>query len=244
MKYEPYQVWGRHPEVEATLETRAEGDLPEMESTKQLVKLVSEIYQPGMRILDVGCNVGHYLRGLRRLDPIIRYTGVDAYTYYIEKAKLIFGEDEHTDFYVKDIMQPLFPADPFDIVFCCNVLLHLPYFEDPIRNLVQSTKRVCLVRSLFGENTTIVKRVVRDVFDDNGNPLDFVYQNTYKLDRVVEYIEKDLGSRVEVIEDEFSLEVIANEFTRVKKGCGTRIVDGKQVDGNVIFEWKFLRISP
>ncbi|MBA7689002.1 hypothetical protein ES703_97494 [subsurface metagenome] len=112
VKYEPWQVWERQPEIESTLELRAKAELPEMESTKQLVKLISEVYRPGMRILDVGCNVGHYLHGLRRLDPKLCYVGVDAYPYYIEKAKAIFGEDDKTTFLVKDIMKPLFPT-PF-----------------------------------------------------------------------------------------------------------------------------------
>ena len=242
VKYEPWQIWRRKPEVEATLEGRATGDLPEMESTKQLVELVSQVYRPGMRVLDVGCNVGHYLRGLRKLDPDICYVGVDAYPYYIEKAKAILGEDERTSFLVKDILQPLFPDSPFDIVFCCNVILHLPYFEVPVRNLVESTKHVCFIRTLLGENTTIVKLIRNHVFDAKGEPLDYSYQNTYKLDQVVDYATKDLGCRVEVIEDQFNPRVITNEFTRVKKGSGTRIVDGKQVDGNIIFEWKFLKI--
>ena len=49
------------------------------ESTKQLVQLVSQIYKPGMSVLDVGCNVGHYLLGLRKKFPTLDYTGVDAY---------------------------------------------------------------------------------------------------------------------------------------------------------------------
>jgi len=244
MIYEPWQVWGRQPEVEGTLEGRATGDLAEMECTKQLVSLVSEVWKPDMRILDVGCNVGHYLRGLRRLNPNIDYAGVDAFPHYIEKAKAIFGEDERTAFQVMSIMEPLFPNDPFDIVFCCNVILHLPDFKLPIRNLVESTKKVCFVRMLLGENTTIVKRIGDHVFEDNNDPSDFVYQNTYKLEHVVDFITKDLGCDVEVIEDEFNPEVLADDFTRVDKRSGTRIQGGKQVDGNIIFEWKFLKITP
>ena len=242
-KYESWQVWGRQPEVEATLELRAKAELPEMESTRQLVTLISGVYQPGMRILDAGCNVGHYLLGLRRLDPGVRYVGCDAYPYYIDKAKAIIGEDDKTTFLVKDIMQPLFPDDPFDIVYCCNVLLHLPYFEIPMRNLVESTRRFCFVRTLLGQNTTLVKLVRNPVFNASGEPLDYSFQNTYKLDRVVDFITRDLGCSVEVIEDEFRPEVIAKEFTSVKKGIGTKILDGKQVDGNIIFEWKYLKIT-
>lgn len=243
MKYEPWQIWGRKPVVEATLEARARGDLPEMECTKQLVRLVSNVYQPGMRILDVGCNCGHYLRSLRRLDPNICYVGIDAYPYYIEKAKAIFTEDERTAFLVRDIMEPLFPYSPFDIVFCCNVILHLPPdFKIPIRHLVESTKGVCFIRTLLGENTTIVKRIHSHDFDAQGNPLDFTYQNTYETDWVVDYV-KSLGCSCEVIDDEFKPEVLANEFTQFKKGFGTRVVGGKQADSNIIFEWKWLRIT-
>jgi SAM-dependent methyltransferase len=240
--YEPWQVWGTRSEVEATLVARATGDLPEMESTKQLVKLVSEVYEPNMRILDVGCNVGHYLRGLRRLDPAVNYVGVDAYSTYIEKAKAIYGQSERVAFYVKDIMQPIFPENPFDVVFCCNVILHLPDFKTPVRNLLESTKSVCLIRTLIGEHTTIVKRLNKHVFDKEGNPLDYTYQNTYEENYFVNYI-KDLGWNVEVIDDEFDPEVLNNEFISVKKGSGTRIVGGKQADGDIIFQWKFIKIT-
>lgn len=242
MKYEPWQYWAVKPEGEAVLEARARGELPEMECTQQLVRLISQVYQPGMRILDVGCNVGHYLPALRRLDPDINYVGVDAYPIYIEKAKAIFGENERTAFLVKDIMEQLFPDRPFDIVLCCNLIVHLPDFRLPVRNLLESTKGVCFIRTFLGEKTTLVKYVEKHEFDAEGNPLAFRYLNTYNVDYFVNYI-KDLGWKVKVIEDEFRPEVIADEFTRVKKGAGTRIVNGKQADANIIYEWKFVEIT-
>lgn len=69
-----WKQWGKRPnDSERTLIERAKGNLSEMESTKQLVKLVSEIYEPGMRVLDVGCNTGHYLRGLRKISSNLDY---------------------------------------------------------------------------------------------------------------------------------------------------------------------------
>ena len=73
-----WQQWGKRPECELTLADRANESLPEMESTKQLVSLVSEVYKPGMRILDVGCNVGHYLKSLRRVLPLQFYYSLAA----------------------------------------------------------------------------------------------------------------------------------------------------------------------
>ncbi|MFC2051120.1 class I SAM-dependent methyltransferase [Chloroflexota bacterium] len=242
MKYEPWQYWAVKPEGEAVLETRAKGNLPEMECTKQLVGLISRVYQPGMRILDMGCNVGHYLLALRGLDTNINYVGADAYPIYIEKAKAIFGENERTAFFVKDIMEPIFPDRPFDIVFCCNLIIHLPDFRLPVRNLLESTKGVCFIRTPLGEKTTLVKYVEKQEFDTEGNPLAFRYLNTYDADYFVNYI-KDLGWKAKIIEDEFCPEVIADEFTHIKKGAGTRIIDGKQADGNIIYDWKFVEIK-
>lgn len=237
-----WKQWAKRPEVEQTLIDRAKGVLPEMESTKQLVTLVRKVYQPGMRVLDVGCNTGHYLRGLRRIDPKLDYTGVDAYAVYIDQAKMVFADDKNVKFEVKDIFEPLFPEQPFSIVFCCNVLLHLPDFRTPVRNLLDSTKNVCFIRALFGEYTTIVKRAMTPVFDNDGDPCDFVYQNTLQQEYFAKFVQA-LGWNIEWIADNFDPNVLASEFNTIKKGRGTRIVDGKQVDGNIIFNWMWAKLT-
>lgn len=238
-----WQIWKNKPEVEESLIKRAKGSLPEMESTKQLVRLVSECYSPGMKILDVGCNVGHYLQGLRRLDAKLDYTGVDAYEHYIEQAREIFRDDNCARFEVRDILEPLFPDEPFDIVFCCNVILHLPDFRLPVRNLLASTKKVCFIRTLLDDYTTIVKRAVTQHFDEKGNPLDFVYQNTWESSYFIEFV-KQLNWNVELISDEFDVSVIEKEFRTVKKGQGTGIVNNRQVVGNIMFNWMWAKVTP
>ena len=243
-----WQQWGKRPEEAENFVDRAVGNLPLMESTKQLVKLISEEYQKGMRILDVGCNVGHYLVGLRTIDSQMDYTGIDAYEYYITQAKKIFAEDKYSNFYVKTIFKPLFPNNPRDIVFCCNVILHLPDFRIPVKNLLSSTKKVCFIRTLLGDHTTIVKstRVSDNIdeieqFDDEGNPLDFIYQNTWNKEYFVNFI-RNLGWKVEILQDEYDPEVFQKEVD-LKKGFGTKILDGKQVYGNILFNWVWLKIT-
>lgn len=239
---EPWQIWADHPESEGTLADRARSKLPEMESTKQLVKLVEEVYQPGMRVLDVGCNVGHYLIGLRRLDPTLKYKGVDAYPVYINKAREIFESDPNSDFEVKDIFQPLFPSDAYDIVYCCNVILHLPEFKTPVKNLLDSTRQVCFIRSLFDNFTTRVQRASGEDFDDNGMPSNFAFQNTWDKSLFTQYVES-LGWKVEFIADEFDASILEVEFETLKKGDGTRVLGGKQIDGNIVFNWSWAKCT-
>lgn len=238
-----WRQWQRRPEVEETLVLRARGERPEMESTKQLVELVREVYRPGMRVLDVGCNTGHYLRGLRRLSPDLDYTGVDAYEAYINPAREIYADDAHSRFEVRDVFEPLFPGETFDIVYCCNVLLHLPDFRTPMRNLLDATSGTCFVRTLIGPQTTVVKHAVAQSFGDSGEPLDFAYQNTWERDYFTGYI-RDLGWNVELIADEFDPSVLDREHTELKGGIGTRIIDGHQLDGNIMFEWWWAKITP
>ena len=244
MSFKAWQQWGKRPfETEVALADRARGVLPEMESTKQLVGLVSKVYQPGMKILDVGCNAGHYLRGLRILDPKMDYTGVDAYKDYIEQAKSIFGNDRYAHFEVKDVLEPLFPNNPFDIVFSCNLIQHLPDFRLPVRNLLASTTRVCFIRTLLGDNTTVVKRAITQKYDDEGEPLDYKYLNTWQSEYFVEFV-KHLGWNIELIDDQFDVSVLQKEYETVKHGHGSRVVDGMQADGNIIFKWSWAKITP
>lgn len=233
------------PESRYNIE-RVKGKLPEMESTKQLVNLISEIYEPGMKVLDVGCNVGHYLMGIRRKFPNLDYTGVDAYDYYIESARKEFSNDTAAKFEVKDIFQPLFPNNPFDIVYCCNVLLHLPDFRKPITNLLKSTKKVCFVRTLLGNHTNLVRSPTKEEYDEDGNPLNYWNFNTWKKDYFIDFISK-LGWKTELISDEFDSTSIQKEYDDIKTDKddkGTRILNNSQVIENVLCNWVWAKITP
>jgi len=247
MKYENWQQWAKRPDqAERTLVDRALGNLPVMESTKQLVKLVSQVYQPNMKILDVGCNVGHYLRSLRSKFPDLDYTGVDAYEHYIEKARIIFKDDKYAYFEKKDIFKPLYQKNPFDIVFCCNVLFHFPDFRIPVKNLLASTKKVCFIRLMLSEFTSIVKLVYEDKYDEEGNPLDYRYYNTWNKEYFIDYV-KSLDWHVQLIPDEFDPTVIQKEFETIKTkkfDMGTKIIDGKQVIENIVANYMWAKITP
>jgi 2-polyprenyl-3-methyl-5-hydroxy-6-metoxy-1,4-benzoquinol methylase len=245
LDFKNWQQWGKMPDkAEPYNIERVKGNLPEMESTKQLVNLVSDVFESGMNILDVGCNVGHYLVGLRRKFPNVDYTGVDAYEQYISQAKEVFKNDQQAKFEQKDIFKPLFPNNPFDIVYCCNVMIHLPDIKRPIENLLNSTKKVCFIRTLIDDYTTIVKSALSDSFDENGEPVDYWYLNTWKKEYVQKII-SNLGWKSEIIDDDFNPKNIEFEYNKVKTDKvdkGTRIESGKQIVENITFNWKWIKI--
>lgn len=247
MGFKDWQQWGKRPdESERHNIHRLSGELPDMECTNQLVKIISEIHKPGMKILDVGCNVGHYLKGIRKQFPNLDYVGVDAYEHYIDIAKNNFENDTHASFTVKDIFKPIFPNQPYDIVYCCNVIQHLPDFRIPITNLLQSTKKCCIVRTFLADYTHIVKSTMSDTFDDEGNPLDFWYLNTWNKKYFSKFINQ-LGWNVEFIKDEFNPKQIQKEFETIKNtdsDVSTRIENGMQIVEDMLENWLWAKITP
>ena len=244
-KQEVWRVWNKDDKVEMRTYKRVTGELPEMESTKQLVELVGQVYTPGMTILDVGCAAGHYYKGLVRLDPALVYTGVDATMKYIEFARKHFKNNTNTRFEYGDIFNLMDLTLKSDIVFCCNVLLHLPDFRIPVRNLLKVTKKHLFIRTLISDKTYLNKFLYTDDFDASGNPTNFVHQNTYSFSLLDAFIKQQGNFGVELIQDKFKALNINKEFSDFsdKQSAVTRVVGDKQIAGNVIFEWQWLKVT-
>lgn len=241
-----WKIWDKDHSVEQRTYKRVTGELPEMESTKQLVELVKEVYVPGMRVLDVGCAAGHYYNGLRRIDENIRYQGVDATVAYIEFARTHFAGNQNTSFEVADIFNlPAEYSGKFDIVLCCNVLLHLPTFQVPLRNLIAASRKYCFVRTLISDKTHLSKLLYSDTFDEKGEPSDFVFQNTYSYELIKKTIQSSGSYEVEIIDDKFDAGSINKEYDNYNavQSAVTRVQNDVQVAGSKVFEWKWVKVT-
>jgi len=241
-----YKVWDRDPAVEQRTFDRAAGNLPEMESAKQLRHLISQVYKPDQLILDVGCAAGHYLNSLESLDPNIKYTGIDATKKYIDFAKENFTNKKNVNFEVADIfkMNDRY-SQSHDVVFCCNVLLHLPSVKIPIENLVNASRGYVFIRTLVSGNTHLSKFLYSDSFDEDGEPNDFVFQNTYSSKYLKNIIEGLNISEFELIEDSFDSAQINAEFSQYKErqSAVTEVLGNKQIAGSKVFEWAWIKIK-
>ena len=246
MKKERWNIWAQDPSVEQRTFKRVTGELQEMESTKQLVELIANIYTPGMKVLDVGCAAGHYYNGVKRIDSNIEYYGVDATVPYIEFAKEHFKENKKTHFQVGDIFNlPEDFANKFDVVYCCNVILHLPSFQRPVENLFKASSKYIFIRTLVSEKTHLSKFLYADTFDVNGDPSDFVHQNTYSANWLEHFI-KALGScEVEFIDDKFDAENINKEYKEYSplQSAVTNVRNDVQIAGSKVFEWKWIKVT-
>lgn len=231
-----WKIWEKSPEYGKALYYKsAIGEADEMESAKAMSKILAQLYSKGMKVLDVGCGAGHYLRSFRsRLDKDIDYTGLDATQHFIDLAKEAFKD---TRFIKGNIFNLDIEDNSYDLVVSSNVILHLPPPPDKaIKELVRVSKKYVVIRTVFGERNYIIKEVRGDI-DKEGEPSSFNFFNMY----TEEYIRNVLkGLKVEVVKDD-----MWKPFDNRKEGgeTATRIVNGMQVSGNLILDWRFIIIE-
>jgi len=254
-----WKLWPKCTSYGDLLFKRAKGELPEMESSKSLVKVMKNIFKSGMSILDVGCGAGHYYRTfLKTWSGNLEYYGVDATEYYIKLAKKAFG-DMKDRFSVGDIYNLSFSDNSFDMVISCNLLLHLPSISKPINECIRVAKKYVIFRTLVGNSTYIIKQVRNknhgkehdvdpaDELDNNGNPRIFNFFNIYSRDYITGCIKKaKKNCKVEFIEDlNFNKKAIMKSHKKEYKGRmgTTRIVDDRQVVDDIICNWNFVKIT-
>jgi SAM-dependent methyltransferase len=239
-----WRIWNKDDKVELRTYQRAVGELPEMESAKQLVEMIKPLYKPETSILDFGCAAGHYYNSVRRLNPNVNYMGADATKTYIAFANTYF-KGTSAKFIEADLFNEHADFGSFDIVYCCNVILHLPDFKTPFRTLINRSKKHVLVRTLISDSTLLSRYLYTDEFDDEGNPLNYVHQNTYSRSLLESYV-KSLGDfKVSFIKDQFDAEQINKEhkdFDTKIKGV-TRVKDNMQIVGSLVFNWEWMLIE-
>jgi len=88
---------------------------------------VAEYYleQPVRSVLDVGCGEGNWLPALRSLRPKIRYTGVDASRYAVER----FGKKRNIRLGSFANLEEIGLVDDYDLIVCSDTLFYLPIEE-------------------------------------------------------------------------------------------------------------------
>ncbi|MFA6393937.1 MAG: class I SAM-dependent methyltransferase [Patescibacteria group bacterium] len=251
-----WKIWDQAAGYSDILYRRATGDLPEMESAKSLCQAVQPVYEKGMKILDVGCGAGHYLRSLRvRLDKNVNYTGVDQTKYSIALAKKAFGGA--VPFFAGDIYNLKFADNSFDLVMCNNVILHLPPPPTKaIAELIRVAKKYIIIRTVFGQRNYLIKEVrtlgegsgkprfrvgKEELFNKNGEPLSYNFFNMYTEEYLRQEINK-IGKNLKVSINADDRPVKFDN-RKVAGALATKTIGGRQVSGNLLLDWKFILIK-
>tara|TARA_R110001592_G_scaffold215613_2_gene469001 strand:+ start:5888 stop:6562 length:675 start_codon:yes stop_codon:yes gene_type:complete len=108
-------------------------------------RLISEHTTGRNSYLDVGCNLGVFVRNFS--DMFNSVTGVDYESYYIDQAKFLF-EDLSDSFILNDInATPLtsFLSEPFDVITSNSMFEYISDKERFANHLCSLTKEMCIV---------------------------------------------------------------------------------------------------
>ena len=240
------KILNNNHKVEERTYARTLKKLPEMESAKQLQKIIKKDYRKKMKVLDVGCAAGHYLHNLNKIDKNIDYTGIDSTIKYIKFAKKTFKDNSNCDFFVEDIFKiSKKHHKKYDITYCCNLLLHLPSIEKPISNLLKTTKKICIFRTLASKNTHLSKLHYDDKLNRKGEPVNFVYQNTFSFNFIKRVLRKNGAKKIRILQDEFKGNNVNKEFKKYqnKQSAVTQVIKNDiQIAGSKVFEWKWFKV--
>lgn len=241
-----WEIWQKNSSIERSIK-RLKKQLPEMEASKQVSAIIKKFYKKGDKILDFGCAAGHFYNSLKRIDKDINYTGFDVTKDYITYARKHFKKNDNLNFHVQSLfkMSSKFKKK-FDIVFCSNVLHHLPSIDIPLKNLISASKKYCIIRTLVSSNTHLARFYYDDTTNKKGELNNFQLQNTYSYSLIKKKIKKIGNFKVSFKDDKYDGNKINKEFTskEKKKYPGlTRSVNGIQIAGSKVFEFKWIVVK-
>lgn len=253
------RFWDRCESLYRLFERRAKGELPEMESSKSVARLIkSHCGDRPVSLLDAGCGLCHYLISLKKVLPEIRYTGCDISFRYIRRGQELWQE-ERLNLSQASVGRLPFRDRSFDYVMCNNVLLHLPPppFE-AVKDLMRVSRDVTIIRTPISERTYFIKEirnydwsdsnVVRNidakVLDEHN--AEFNYFNLYAREHLIEMIQIAASELQREISIDFRQDTDFRLFDNTKEAqsrTATQVVDGRQVSGSIITDWHFIIIK-
>lgn len=99
-----------------------------------------------IKINDIGCNVGHFCRILRTIKADSQYRGYDISDSYLNIARENFA---NSSFFNLDIAKKA--PRTCDISVISATLEHIEQHELALKNILESTNKLILLRTFFGD---------------------------------------------------------------------------------------------
>jgi SAM-dependent methyltransferase len=197
------EIWGHAPKYLESCDRRSSGQAPEMDCVRQLVEILRSRVAPGSTLLDAGCGPGHYYISLRELD--FEYYGIDSFPEGIRIGQRNLREfGLHASRLQVRRVESLTRAEQYDVIVAFNLLAYLPDFRLPLERMTQSCRNLLVIRSGFGNETTI--RWIPDLLLEDGFQDLRFYQNIYSRDVVQTFLE-ERGFEVDFLPDDRQIKV-------------------------------------
>ncbi|KAF2650431.1 methylase [Lophiostoma macrostomum CBS 122681] len=122
--------------------------LPKLQSMKES--------NPGLKLLDVGAGSGTITASFAKLLPDGHVTGLDLKAEILPRARTVaeIAGVKNVNFLQGDCKKLPFEDGTFDVVFCHQMLTHMPAPEDALREMLRVTKPGGIVAAREGDFKT------------------------------------------------------------------------------------------
>jgi len=122
---------------------------PRLMWVDQVVELLEKnLNLQNYTLKDIGCNVGHFYRGIIDCNLQIEYTGYDVSETYIDLASSYFATDR---FKVQDFSRSIdLKKFQSDVSVISATLEHVENWENMLKNIFQSTSKIIIIRTFIG----------------------------------------------------------------------------------------------
>ena len=125
-----------------------------VEQFLEIINMSLRTLRPAQSVVinDIGCNVGHFYRGIyeRQIHFPVDYRGYDISETYLETARSSFAD---AAFEILDISSQR-PRD-CDVTVISATLEHIPDHNSAIRNIFLSTSRLVIMRTFLGDREIV-----------------------------------------------------------------------------------------
>ena len=156
---------------------------------EQFASIIKNIFvNKNISINDIGCNVGHFYRAVKDDLKNIDYIGIDISDTYLEIAKNYFGDN----LFLKADISKNVPRMA-DVSIISATLEHIEDHEQAIKNIMESSKKIIILRTFIGE-----EYLSENCFKDDAKSSYIIKQFTNKQ---LETTFKENGWEIEYLED-------------------------------------------
>ena len=177
--------WESHSLTQVQNVRRWIDDPSQIEALQPHLYLFAECLRDERRtksVLDVGCYGGYlldYLHGANALSGEDSYLGLDVDASSVDAATKAHTIDR-ARFEVGDVYRLGALGRTFDYVWCSRVLIHLPYFQLALLNLLKVTRRKLYLTILVGREGC--KKIhIKDLFTKEESSY---YYRTVSIERI------------------------------------------------------------
>jgi SAM-dependent methyltransferase len=223
-----------------------------VDNKPEQVKFFEELIRPylvdqDVTVLDACCGMGDLTYFLSLLNPKAKFVGIDRAVFLLEEGRKSFSDNPNITFQEADLYDLTSTLGPksFDLAVCKQTLSWLPDYQQPVRELMNVTRKSIFASSLFYDGRIDFETRVREYVTEAGKDDFNAYYNVYSFPVFREFC--IAAGAKDVVGFDFNIGIDLPRSENIDR-MGSYTVklengDRLQISGALLLPWKIVRID-